>query len=256
MDTMSSSNFEEMRTSNSSNTLLSSKDMIKISHDMKSYLDFIIKSMEDAIKFSMEEKVKAAALRITVVENEEEGRKISEEISTAERRIINNENVMMELEKELNKLKTAMDGIKEITNGLDSLDAEKATGSLKGTLIRKQTDLEKIRGDLTSSRKLKDLAIRRLAESEISLQNATKRYSERMTSADLIANNVENSISQIVQAYSDVMNVARELLMENLGVRYTSQPEVGFKQQNNAGTTGNTSQATKDSKRDEEPLAT
>lgn len=253
---MSSSNFEEMRTSNSSNTLLSSKDMIKISHDMKSYLDFIIKSMEDAIKFSMEEKVKAAALRITVVENEEEGRKISEEISTAERRIINNENVMMELEKELNKLKTAMDGIKEITNGLDSLDAEKATGSLKGTLIRKQTDLEKIRGDLTSSRKLKDLAIRRLAESEISLQNATKRYSERMTSADLIANNVENSISQIVQAYSDVMNVARELLMENLGVRYTSQPEVGFKQQNNAGTTGNTSQATKDSKRDEEPLAT
>ena len=253
---MSSSNFEEMRTSNSGNTLLSSKDMIKISHDMKSYLDFIIKSMEDAIKFSMEEKVKAAALRITVVENEEEGRKISEEISTAERRIINNENVMMELEKELNKLKTAMDGIKEITNGLDSLDAEKATGSLKGTLIRKQTDLEKIRGDLTSSRKLKDLAIRRLAESEISLQNATKRYSERMMSADLIVNNVENSISQIVQAYSDVMNVARELLMENLGVRYTSQPEVGFKQQSNAGTTGNASQATKDSKRDEEPLAT
>ena len=252
---MSSSNFEETKTNNSSNALLSSKDMIKISHDMKSYLDFIIKSMEDAIKFSMEEKTKAVALRVVVVENEEEGRKISEEISAAERRIINNENVMMEFEKELNKLKTAMEGIKEITYGLDSLDAEKANGSLKGTLIRKQTDLEKIRGDLTSSRKLKDLAIRRLAESEISLQNATKRYSERMASADLIVNNVENSISQIVQAYSDVMNVARELLMENLGVRYSSQPEVGFKQ-SNVGTTGNQFQSTKDSKRDEEPLAT
>ncbi|MGI0065765.1 MAG: hypothetical protein ACREAT_03275 [Nitrosotalea sp.] len=128
---MSSSNFEETKTNNSSNALLSSKDMIKISHDMKSYLDFIIKSMEDAIRFSMEEKTKAVALRVVVVENEEEGRKISEEISAAERRIINNENVMMELEKELNKLKTAMEGIKEITYGLDSLDAEKANGSLK-----------------------------------------------------------------------------------------------------------------------------
>ncbi|MGI0065764.1 MAG: hypothetical protein ACREAT_03270 [Nitrosotalea sp.] len=77
-----------------------------------------------------------------------------------------------------------------------------------------------------------------------------------MSSADLIANNVENSISQIVQAYSDVMNVARELLMENVGARYSNQSEVGFKQQSNAGTTGNGFQATKDSKRDEEPLAT
>ncbi|MGI0017800.1 MAG: hypothetical protein ACREA1_03740 [Nitrosotalea sp.] len=212
--------------------------------------------MDDAIKFSMEEKTKAAALKAIVVENEEEARKISEEINSAERRIINNENIMMELEKELNRLKTAIEGIKEITHDLDSLDSEKASGSLKGTLIRKQTDLEKVRGDLISSRKLKDLAARRLAEAEISLQNATKHYSERMTNADLIANNVGNSISQIVQAYSDVMNVARELLMENTGVRSSSQSEVDFKQQSNSGTIESRFQGTKDSKKDEEPLAT
>lgn len=254
---MSSSNVEETsHTGNSGNVLLSSKDMIKISYDMKSYLDFIIKSMEDAIKFSMEEKTKAAALKAMVVENEEEVRKISEEINSAERRIINNENIMMELEKELNRLKTAIEGIKEITHDLDSLDSEKASGSLKGTLIRKQTDLEKVRGDLISSRKLKDLATRRLAEAEISLQNATKHYSERMKNADLISNNVGNSISQIVQAYSDVMNVARELLMENTGVRSSNQSESDFKQQSNPGTVEGRFQGTKDSKRDEEPLAT
>ena len=37
-----------------------------------------------------------------------------------------------------------------------------------------------------------------------------------MSSADLLAENVEKSISHIVQTYGDVMTVAKELLMENL----------------------------------------
>ena len=257
---MSSSNFEgQTRTgtsSASSNAVLSSKDMIKISNDMKISLDYVIKSMEDAIKFSMDEKTRSAALKALVVENEEEIRKISDEINSADRRIANNENTMMELEKELNKLKTAIDGIREITHELDTLDSENAVGSLKGTLIRKQTDLEKIRGDLISSRKLKELATRRLAEAEIALQKTTKHYSEKMANADMIATNVQNSISQIIQAYNEVMNVARELLMENLGSRYPSQSEVGFKQQSSSGTSGSQFQGTRDSQKDEEPLAT
>jgi chromosome segregation ATPase len=246
---MSSSNFEE-----TGSALLSSKELRKISDDMKNDLEVITKFMEDAIKYSMEEKTKAAALKSMVIEKEDEVRKISEEIASGEKRIINNENIIAVLEKELNNLKTAMEGIKAITSDLDSLDAEKAVGSLKGTLIKKQTDLEKARGELNSSRKLKDLATRRLAEADTSLQDTKKHYSEKMASADLLAENVEKSISHIVQTYSDVMTVAKELLMENLGSRYSTQPEVGLKQQTVAGTTGSGFQA-KDPEKDREPLA-
>ena len=258
---MSSSNFEATNQTgsvgNSGNALLSSKEIRKISADMKNDLDIIIKSMEGAIKFSMEEKTKAAALKAMVIEKEEEVRKTSEETTAAEKRIIKNENIIAELEKELNDLKTAMDGIKEITSELDPLDAEKAIGSLKGALIKKQTDLEKARGDLNSSRKLKDLSARRLTDAEMSLQDAKKHYSEKMASADLLAENVEKSISHIVNTYNNVMNVATELLMENLDSRYSSQPEVDFdKQQTIAGTAEKGFQATKDSGRDEESFAT
>ena len=78
-----------------------------------------------------------------VIEKEDEVRKISEEIASGEKRITNNENIIAMLEKELNNLKTAMEGIKVITSDLDSLDAEKAIESLKGTLIKKQTNLRK-----------------------------------------------------------------------------------------------------------------
>ena len=242
---MSSSNFEE-----TGSALLSSKELRKISEDMKNDLEVITKFMEDAIKYSVEEKTKATALKSIVIEKEDEIRKISEEIASGEKRIINNENIIAVLEKELNNLKTAMEGIKAITSDLDALDAEKAVGSLKGTLIKKQTDLEKARGELNSSRKLKDLAIRRLSEAETSLQDTKKHYSEKMSSADLLAENVENSISHIVQTYGDVMTVAKELLMENLGSRYSTQPEVGLKQQTGSGF------QSKDSGKDGEPLAT
>ncbi|MFZ1077062.1 MAG: hypothetical protein WAN47_06505 [Nitrosotalea sp.] len=246
---MSSSNFEE-----TGSALLSSKELRKISDDMKNDLEVITKFMEDTIKYSVEEKTKAAALKSMVIEKEDEVRKISEEIASGEKRITNNENIIAMLEKELNNLKTAMEGIKAITSDLDSLDAEKAVGSLKGTLIKKQTDLEKARGELNSSRKLKDLATRRLSEAETSLQDTKKHYSEKMSSADLLAENVEKSISHIVQTYGDVMTVAKELLMENLGSRYSTQPEVGLKQQTVAGTTGSGFQS-KDSGKDREPLA-
>ena len=208
---MSNSNFEE-----TGSALLSSKELRKISDDMKNDLEVITKFMEDTIKYSVEEKTKAAALKSMVIEKEDEVRKISEEIASGEKRITNNENIIAMLEKELNNLKTAMEGIKAITSDLDSLDAEKAVGSLKGTLIKKQTDLEKARGRANSSRRLKDLATRRLSEAETSLQDTKKHYSEKMSSADLLAENVEKSISHIVQTYGDVMTVAKELLMENL----------------------------------------
>ncbi|MGI0062152.1 MAG: hypothetical protein ACREBA_06835 [Nitrosotalea sp.] len=249
---MSSSNFEE--TGQSGSVLLSSKELRKISDDMKNDLEVIIKSMGDAIKYSMEEKTKASALKSMVIEREEEVRKTSDEIISGEKRIISNENIIATLEKELNDLKTAMEGIKDITSELDPLDAEKAVGSLKGTLIKKQTDLEKARGELNSSRKLKDLATRRLAEAETSLQDTKKHYSEKMASADLLAEDIEKSISHIVQTYGDVMTVAKELLMENLGSRYSTQPEVDLKQQTAAGTTGSGFQD-KDPGKDREPLA-
>ncbi len=245
---MSSSNFEETESG-----LLSSKELRKISDDMKNELEVIIKSMGDAIKYSMEEKTKAAALRSMVIEKEEEVRNTSEEITSGEKRITNNENTISMLEKELNNLKTAIEGIKDITSELDPLDAEKAVGSLKGTLIKKQTDLEKGRGELNSSRKLKELAIKRLAEAEISLQEIKKHYSEKMASADLLAENIEKSISHIVQAYSDVMTVAKELLMENLGSRYSSQTP-NIKQQTVSGTSSSGFQ-TKDPGKDREPFA-
>jgi predicted RNase H-like nuclease (RuvC/YqgF family) len=246
---MSSSNFEETDAA-----LLSSKELRKISDDMKNALEVIIRSMGDAIRYSMEEKTKATALKSVVIEREEETRNTSEEIASVEKKIINNENIIAVLEKELNNLKTAIEGIKDITSELDPLDAEKAVGSLKGTLIKKQTELEKFRGELNSSRKLKDLATKRLADAEISLQDTKKHYSEKMASADLLAENVEKSISHIVQAYSDVMTVAKELLMENLGSRYLTQSEASLKQQTVTGTTESRSQA-KDMGKDREPFA-
>ena len=155
---MSSSNFEEINQPGSpANALLSSKEIRKISEGMKSDLEIRANSMEDAIKFSMEEKTKTAVLKAMVLEKEDEVRKTSEDIVAADRRIINSESIIAELEKELNNIKTAIEGIKEITSDLDPLDAEKAAGSLKGALIGKQTDLEKARGELNSLRKSKTL---------------------------------------------------------------------------------------------------
>ncbi|MDE1862628.1 MAG: hypothetical protein KGI33_06925 [Thaumarchaeota archaeon] len=221
---MSGSRFEDTNPGQpGSGGALLSKELRKISEDMKNDLQFIIKSMEDAIKFSMDEKTKATALKSLVLEKEEEVRKTSDEIVSTEKRITSNESAIAGLEKELNSVKTAIQGIKEITSELDPLDAERAADSLKGTLIKKQTDLEKSRGDLNSSIKLKDLAMRRLGDAERSLQNAKKHYSEKMAGADLLAENVEKSFSHIVQAYRDVITVSKELLMEILDSRQSTQ---------------------------------
>ena len=77
-----------------------------------------------------------------------------------------------------------------------------------------------------------------------------------MASADLLAENVEKSISHIVQTFNDVINVAKDLLMENLESRYSSQSEGGpNREQTTTGTAPDRFQST-NTGRDEEPLAT
>lgn len=254
---MSSSNFEDTNqpggATSIDDSLLSSKDLRKISGDMKNELDIVIRAMEEAIKFSLDEKTKANALKSLVLEKEDEVRRSSEEIISIEKRIIKHEGIIAETERDLNNIKTAIDGIKEITSALDPLDAEKASGSLKGALMKKHTDAEKIRAELNSSGKLKDIVTRRLVEIEKSLEDTKRHYAERMADADTLVDNVEKSISQIVKTYNDIITVAKELLMENLGSRYSSIHQE-FRSERNNQTTN--SSLNNERSGDEQPLAT
>lgn len=237
--------------------LFSSKELRNISDDMKNDLEMVIKSMGDAIRFSMEEKTKANALKELVFEKENEVQKALEEIASADKKIIKNEMTITETENELNRLKNAIEGIRQITLELDPLDAERAASSLKGTLIKKQSDVEKLRGQLNSSKRLRDLAAKRLDETENSLTETKKHYSEKISSAEVLAENIEEAISHIVKAHNDVISVAKELLMENLDIQHARSSE--FLEQTSTETSTESELLTTEKEKtgtDEEPLAT
>ena len=254
---MSTANFDERTSQINDKPLFSSKELRKISDDMKNDLEIMIKSMGDAIKSSMEEKTKAFALKELVIEKENEVQKALDEITSIDERIIKNEVMITEMEKELNALKNAIEGIKEITSDLDPLDAERAVGSLKGTLIKKQSDLEKLRGGLNSSKKLRDLATKRLIETRNSLIETEKHYSGQISSAEVLAENVEESISHIVKTYNDVVSIAKELLIENLDTQHIGTSH--FIEKIDTGTTNTEAKffttEKENNRTDEEPLA-
>ena len=256
---MSIANFDETTSQNNDKPLFSSKELRKISDDMKNDLEMVIRSMGDAIKLSMEEKTKASALNELVFEKENEVQKALEEIASTDTKIIKNEMMITETENELNRLTNAIEGIKQITFELDPLDAERAVSSLKGTMIKKQSDVEKLRGQLSSSKKLKELATKRLAETENSLAETKKHYSEKISTAEVLAENVEEAILHIVKTYNDVMNVAKDLLMENLDTQHTRSSALIEKTNAGTGKSMEAESFTTEKEKvgtDEEPLAT
>lgn len=254
---MSTSNFDDAPSQNYDKPLFSSKELRKISDDMKNDLEIVIKSMGEAIKYSMEEKTKANALKELVFEKENEVQKAFDEITLTDKKIINNEMMIMENENELNRLKNAIDGIKQITLELDSLDAERAVSSLKGTMIQKQSEVEKLRGQLNSSKKLKEIAERRLTETENNLAETKQHYSNKISSAEILAENIEEAISHIVKTHNDVIGVAKELLIENLDPQHIRSSEFISQISTEAGTDASSFATEKErSGTDEEPLAT
>ncbi len=179
--------------------------------------------MEDTIKFAQEERNKLSTIKSALLEKEDQVKNASEELEDAEQKIIKNESIAAKAEKDLSTLKNAMDGIREITAELEPSEADKALSSLKGSFIKRQTDVDKAKGELNSAIKIKNLATKKLEEVERAYEEEKKRYSDQVAKTELLTENVEKSISHIVKTYNDVIGTAKDLLIANLD---TQQPRI------------------------------
>lgn len=192
--------------------LNSSSDAKKTVDKLRKDIDSVSQAMIKARKIAYEKKAMADELRIILVEKRDSVKKARSELEHSKANVVLASRKALEIETETNKVKRAIEKIKESTLELDQKYFEKAQSDLMTTLIRLISETEKAQSSLKAARELETLTATKLYDVENELSKFEIQTDEKINESERIVSNVSMTISHIVRSYDEVTNVAIDLL--------------------------------------------
>jgi hypothetical protein len=181
---------------------------------MKNDIDNISKSIFQAHRKLNTKQNSVDQLKMIVSDKKDIAKKASSYLAHIKSKVTEDEIKRINAEKDLIKIKKAIEDIRVATADLSSTDSDTATFGLNASMIAKQANFEKAEVQFHSTEKLEAEAVKRSNESNRILVKFETKFNQESSNAKRIKSNLKNSMKRISGAYADVKSLSQSLIDE------------------------------------------
>ena len=195
-----------------------------IAQNMKGDTDTITKSIFQAHRKLITKQNSVDQLKVVVSDKRDIAKRASSYLAHLKSKVTADEIKRINAEKDLLKVKKAIDDITTATAELSPTDADTATFGLKATVISKQALFDKAEVQFHSTEKLETEAEKRSNEASRLLSKFETRFNQESDDIKRIKLNLKNNMKRIAAAYADVKSLSLSLIDEAFSseTRYTT----------------------------------
>ncbi|NNL59518.1 MAG: hypothetical protein HKP31_08690 [Nitrosopumilus sp.] len=219
--------FRDIQTEHMICQINSSAEAKKIANKMKEGADEIIKTMQAARKIAHDKKIETDELKINLSEKREKMKKLQQELEHIKKREVPIAKKTSDLVIEINKIKDAIEKIKEATQDLDPKYFEQSQKELSDSLIRITLETEKAQSELNAIRKMEEMTSKKLLVVENDFIKIESDTFSKVRATERIISNVSATIKHIIKSYDEITNVSKDLL------KSATSPDTEFSGNNN-----------------------
>jgi len=190
----------------------SSTNARKASEKMKHGVEEITKAMENAQKVTQDRKRTLEEMQINLFGKKDKMKKLQQELEHTRKRIESSAKRAFELETEINKITSAMEKIKEASQGIDQKYFEQSQSELMSLLVKTTSDAEKAQSDLNATKRMESTISKKVQEIEIDHNKLENETINEAREVEVIISNVSSTIQHIIRSYDEVIDASIGLL--------------------------------------------
>lgn len=187
--------------------------------NMKNDLSTIISYMDLAVNQCTEKNAQLALEKEKVTNLTNLAKKYNQESINLNSQLHEYHNTISIQGHEVLKAKTALDGVMELTSDISQTDIDKIKKILEDSFIEKTRELEKSYKELELFEKTKNAKDEKVAKLQDSLSRIEAEYFQQVSNTNLFTSNVEQTVLDITQAYSDIMSKSNDMLQMTINVK-------------------------------------
>ena len=184
----------------------------KTSQRLKKSLEETYKAMESARNTAYQKKIKIDELKINLTEKKEKMQKIQQDLERARKKVEATAKKTLEYETEENKIKAAIEIIREASERADSKYLEQSQSELEDSLVKASLETEKSQSELNAAKRRESIASEKLIEIETEINKSEAYTIYKISESDRIIANVANTINHIIKSYEEMSFVSKDLL--------------------------------------------
>lgn len=197
----------------------SSTDTKKIIDKMRKNVEAISKAMEHARRKAYEKRLESDETKILLAEKRGEIKRVRQELERAKSHVLSAVKKASDLEDETNKVKLAIDKIRESTEDIDPKYIEKTQSELTNMFVKLKYESEKAQSDLNAAKEFEALTDNKLQNAEIEFNKLEANTLDKISESDRMMFNVTNTITHIAKSYDEMANASKDLLKSAIQTR-------------------------------------
>ena len=183
-----------------------------IARNMKSDTDIVTRSIFQANRKLNTKQNSVDQLKMIVSDKKDIAKKASSYLAHIKSKVTEDEIKRINAEKDLIKIKKAIEDIRVATADLSSTDSDTATFGLNASMIAKQANFEKAEVQFHSTEKLEAEATKRSNDASRLLAKFETRFNQELSDTKRIKSNLKNNMKRISSAYADVKSLSLSLI--------------------------------------------
>ena len=210
----------------------SSLNAQKASNKMKREVEEITEAMENAQSVAYERKRSLEENKINLFEKKDKMKKLQQELEHTRKRVESSVKKTLDLETEANKIKHAMEKIKEASQGIEQKYLEQSQNELMNLFVKVTSNVEKAQSDLNATKRMEDIISKKIQEIEIDYSKLENKILNETREVEVITSNVSNTIQHIIRSHNEITDAAKDLLKSAIATNVISEEQNHTNEQN------------------------
>lgn len=178
---------------------------------MKRGIDETIKAMENAHNATYEMKITTDEIKIKLSRKKSEMEKLQGKLEDTKKQAELDNQKVLELRIEINKINIAIEKIKEIEQGLDQKYLEQSQDDLVNSLFRIMSNAEKAQSNLNATKKIEEITLKKLENVESDFNKLKIHTLNKINETEKSIRDVATITQQVIRSYDEVANISKEM---------------------------------------------
>jgi len=203
----------------------SSSNAEKASDKMKRGIEEITIAMKNSQNTVSDRKKKLEDMKINLFEKKDKMKKLQQELEHIRNHIELSAKKTSDLEIKANKVKSAMEKIKDASQEIDQKYLEQSQNELMNLFVKLTSDIEKAQSDLNATKRIEDIVFKKVQEIEISYNELEREILNETKEVEEITANVSNTIEHIIRSYDEIISATKDLLKSAISTNIKSEEQ-------------------------------
>ena len=229
-------NSENIISENKTNSIIyqmNSSDVKTSTEKMKKDINEITRAMEKARNTTYEKKIAVNEIKTNLFRKKDEMEKLQDKLENVRKHVGTDVKKLSDLEIEINKIKTALEKIKEAGQNLDPKYLEQSQNDLINTLVKVTSEAEKTQSDLNAIKKIEEITSKKLQSIQMDFNKLETYTIDRINETEMMITNVSTTIEQVIKSYNEITTVAKELLKSAVATKIELKEKNNYKMEQN-----------------------